>query len=226
MKAKRLINQKETGCDESCKRLSANNFTLIELLVVIAIITILAGMLLPALNSARNMASRSKCISNLKQIGLAGQMYSDANTGYILPYATLLKGGAMRIFPWLLQQYSNSKITGDIKNSVFMCPVLTVYVPIDGLSNKTTYGLNSEVSPHAGYLSPVKSSTIKYFSQCLFITDCGNTAAPRVTPASTSTLYPPEYRHSKTINVAFQDGHTGNIKTVPLEATDVFWRGK
>ena len=59
-------------------------FTLIELLVVIAIIAILAAMLLPALGKARKAARSSTCLSNLKQLGTAIQMYAGDNNDVIV----------------------------------------------------------------------------------------------------------------------------------------------
>ena len=60
-------------------------FTLIELLIVIAIIAILAGMLLPALNKARQQAKTIACVSKLKQLGLTAHYYAADNSNIAPP---------------------------------------------------------------------------------------------------------------------------------------------
>ena len=106
----------------------ARHFTLIELLVVIAIIAILAAILMPALQQARERAISIKCISNLKNCGTLSQMYLDSHLDY-WP-AGDLSNGTQKLVPWFVElaraKIIGGPVTRDTQNQnrdpVTLCP--------------------------------------------------------------------------------------------------------
>jgi prepilin-type N-terminal cleavage/methylation domain-containing protein/prepilin-type processing-associated H-X9-DG protein len=210
--------KKATG--ESCNLL---NFTLIELLVVIAIIAILAAMLLPALNMARDKAKSISCVSNLKQFGTVVVQYADDNNGY-----PPISDTNNKIWDYLLMSYVGYPQEMNLANkkpgySVFHCPAGKGYIPwSDRPYRSMGYGFNKYLTD-AGYSGSSaeylrKLCTIEKPSGMVFMTDLGygvekseyitfgSMGNPTTVNLSNRLEYI-RYRHADRVNIMFADAH-------------------
>ncbi len=118
----------------------AKGFTLIELLVVISIIALLLSILMPGLQKAKAQAQQVVCQSNLKQIGLAGFLYSEDNNGYMLRGGGLAEG-----------------TEEEQKNSIWFVK----YLPYVGQTSDTTDYRRCKIYQCPSFRNP-KEQTVRY----------------------------------------------------------------
>ena len=217
---------------------SRNSFTLIELLVVIAIIALLASMLLPALTQARESGRKIKCISNLKQFGIASMMYADDNDGW-LPYSRVDN----YLWDYLLFDYVDYDLANkDTRKdySIFHCPSAKPNVPRQPYRARG-YAYNRRVT---GYVGGITSQLFKIETPdtIVLMTDFGLenndmkenrtmdglNNVPFVGVLDTrGELHAISYRHSGRTNVLFADGHVSSCgKGAPSPYSNNAWEPK
>ena len=154
-------------------------FTLIELLVVIAIIAILAAILLPALNSARERGRQASCVNNLKTMGTWTAMYADACNDYLLPHSSALPGNTLYYVGALYYFLHGANGTVQQFADFGVCPSATTATarPSDDLALYPQwygYGVNA-----AGTAAVTLRAVVSYNYNQHMKAGTGSTAGPR-----------------------------------------------
>jgi prepilin-type N-terminal cleavage/methylation domain-containing protein len=213
-------------------------FTLIELLVVVAIISILVALLMPSLQRAKESGRRAACTDNMRQIGMALQMYCDDNEG-TFPFFYSYDGYDHY---WPTTGNFRSSYAGSPK--IFRCPSINLndpgYAQMFG-SYQTHYCLNDFVTNWKGpsdqgglgyrsrwlggaWISPIARITdIKMPSKAALVGH-SLTCSWYLADAFWWTLVPPESArpkpHSQGIVICFLDGHTEWMAKTTLDSMD------
>lgn len=191
------------------------SFTLIELLVVIAIIAILASLLLPAMNRARDAGKKISCTNSLKQMAVAYAGYV-LETDYCLPTRPGESiNGDGNYAAWYYEICVRMSIK-DYKKR-FCCPSET-YRPTE------SYGLNSWLSGSRESPQIVRKS-VRVKQPSLTLTMCDrysyNTGWPACAENPGATQV--SYRHSKQMNQSWFDGHVSSLSYIEHYVNNIYY---
>ena len=221
---------------------SIRSFTLIELLVVIAIIAILAAILLPALNSARNRAHAVTCTNNLKQLSHGVLAYSDANNGWFGPINKNSGSGAIYPYIWVNALYVNHYIEAknrdltahqedsthddDKVTSLLACPMavyrdaLTTGWRIGSAAYASAdYGFNYSLTDRGNNFH--RMSTLKDPSRRVVLADANSWVIIQNSwPTVKDNML--QYRHSKNANIMAGDGSVQSIEQNNFDLSGTF----
>jgi prepilin-type processing-associated H-X9-DG protein/prepilin-type N-terminal cleavage/methylation domain-containing protein len=182
-------------------------FTLIELLTVIAVIGVLAGLLIPVVGKVRATARNAQCVSNLRQIGTALNLYAQDNKGNYPPSCD-------RVMDFLAEYFNavvNNRNT-DITRQI-ACPSATWpgFIPSNNTASVRALGYagSPAIFPPVNTAStvtvaPLMASTIRRPSQVIVIADSGQQAGPGASPRFVSSIYD-EFRNPSRANPANAD---------------------